>query len=155
MPSDANPENAVAEGLAPEARIWQWSGDESLHPFWAIQRLSADDLKKKNASRNHAQMFNVALKEKQYNVVIVGDVRNQSVSMTMSVSVPMITNERPLVPGEELMLEVAPRAAPSKRKETSWKDDVASVARVNAKAKAKTAAPKPKVAVGLAIESEV
>ena len=47
VPSDETSESAVADGVGPQAHIWRWSGDESLHPFWAVQRLSAADLKKK------------------------------------------------------------------------------------------------------------
>ena len=47
VPSDETSESAVADGVGPQAHIWRWSGDESLHPFWAVQRLSADDLKAK------------------------------------------------------------------------------------------------------------
>ena len=154
VPSDVTPETAVAEGVEPGTRIWQWRGDESLHPYWAVQRITTDDLKKKNARQTHAQTFNVALKEKQYNVVTVGEVGGNSVSMTMIVSLPMITNERALVAGEELLMEVAPKA-PQKRKVTSWKDDVASVAKAKTKA-ARPALAKAKIAAhGLEIPNEV
>ena len=112
IPSDATLEHAVAEGSAPEARIWQWRGDESLHPFWAIQRLSVDEMKKKSSKGpqlRSGRRSNVSLTEKQYNVVSVGDLRGHSVAMTTQVSVPMITNETKIDAGEELILEVAPK----------------------------------------------
>ena len=61
--------------------------------------------------------------------------------MTASVSVPVITNMTKLAAGEELLFEIAPRAAPAKRKDASWKDDV--VVRAKAKAQQKPAAAAP------------
>ena len=95
--------------------------------------------------------FNVSLTEKQYSLVTVGALNDQIVSLTVSVSVPVITNDTKLVAGEELIWEVAKKAAPLKRKDTTWKDDVASA---TAKAKAK-ARGRPTAAVGLANQSEV
>ena len=112
VPSDQTPESAVADGLAPGVRVWKWDGDESLHPFWAIRRLSADEMKKhtsKDPQLRSGRRFNVSLTEKQYNVVSVGDLRGHSVAMITQVSVPMITNETKIA-GEELILEVAPKA---------------------------------------------
>ena len=151
VPSDETSESAVADGVGPQARIWRWSGDESLHPFWAVQRLSADDLKNKNEKDNTTYQFNACLKEKQYNVVTVGDLRGHSVSMTVIVTVPVITNSADLAIGEALLLEVAPKAAPAKRKDTSWKDED----RAKAKAKLKPAVPKQKAAAQAVIEQEV
>ena len=124
--------------------------DESMHPFWAIPRLSADELRRKNEKEQKTHRFNVSLKAKQYNVVTVGDLRGQSVSMTASVSVPVITNMTKLAAGEELLIEIAPSAAPAKRKDASWKDDVV----VRAKAKAK-AQQKPAAAAPTTFDSEV
>jgi hypothetical protein len=155
LPSDKTPVSAVAEGLSPQARVWQWSGEESLHPFWAIQRLAKDELRKKNDKDKTTHRFNVSLKEKQYNVVTVGNLRGESVAVTVMVTLPIVTNEMALVAGEELFLEVAPKVAPKKRAEASWKDDVASAARAKAKAKATPAAPKSKAALLMVVDSEV
>jgi hypothetical protein len=144
LPSDNTPVSAVADGLAPGASIWRWSGEESLHPFWAIQRMSADDMKKNNNKGDAKYRFNVSLKNKQYSVVTVGDLLGRSVAVTATVSVPVITNETKLAAGEELFLEIAQKAAPPKRKDTSWKDEVASAAKAKAKAKVANAAAKPK-----------
>ncbi len=154
VPIDKTPVSAVADGLSPQTRVWEWSGDESLHPFWAIQRLSKDELNKKNKQDKTTHRFNVSLKEKQYNVVTVGNLRDESVSVTVTVTLPVLTNETALVAGEELFLEVVPKdVAKKKRPDTSWKDDVASASR--AQAKAKVAAPKAKAAPSMVVDSEV
>ncbi len=154
VPIDKTPVSAVADGLSPQTRVWEWSGDESLHPFWAIQRLTKDELRKKNDKDKTKHRFNVSLKEKQYNVVTVGNLRDESVSVTVTVALPVLTNETALVAGEELFLEVVPKdVAKKKRPDTSWKDDVASASR--AQAKAKVAAPKAKAAPSMVVDSEV
>ena len=78
-------------------------------------------------------------------------------SMTVTVTVPVITNSADLAIGEALLLEVAPKAAPSKRKDSSWKDE----AKANAKAlkpaggHPRHAVPKQKAAAQAVIEQEV
>ena len=72
-------------------------------------------------------------------------------SMTVTVTVPVITNSADLAIGEALLLEVAPKAAPAKRKDTSKKDE----ARAKSKAKLKPAVPKQKAAAQAVIEQEV
>ena len=101
-------------------------------------------------------MFNVVLKPKQYSIVTVGVLRGESVAMTMCVSVPTLTNEKPIAAGEELILEVEGKAAGAPtRTAASWNDDVATAAKANTKAAKHAAKPKPKACVGLEIDSEV
>ena len=142
----------MASGADASTHAWQWKGDESLHPFWAIPRLSADDLRKENATKGGHRTFNVVMQEKQYNVVTVGDLKGRSVSITWSVSVPMVTNTEGIASGQELLLEAAAKpAVATKRKAASWKDDVAVAAKAKAKAKVKA----PSVRSGRAGEHEV
>ena len=62
-----------------------------------------------------------------------------SISVTFTVVVPIMTNAVDVKKGEELFLEET-RKKEAKRKERSWKDDVAKAANApKAKAKAKTA----------------
>ena len=132
---------AVADVLSPLARVWEWTGAESLHPFWATQRLSRDELQRIHALDRTTHRFNVSLQEKQYIVVTVGSLRGGSVAMTTTVAVPVLTNETALVAGEALFLEVATKAVAPKRKDTTWKVVVNNTA---AKAKAKEhASPQP------------
>ena len=34
------------EGVASDVCVWEWKGDETLHPFWAVERLSEDELRR-------------------------------------------------------------------------------------------------------------
>ena len=45
--------------------MWQWEGDEAMHPFWAVPRLSAEDVRRMNAANPEKKVdFNVELQEK-------------------------------------------------------------------------------------------
>ena len=155
LPADATPDDAVASGVSPGTRAWEWKGDETLHPFWAVQRLTADELSKRNFHEKTDHEFNIALTEKDYNVVTVGSLGGQSVSMTTTVTVPIMTNTKAVAPGAELLMQIAPKIAVAKRKAPNWKDDVASVAKAKAKAVKAAAKPKPKPSSALEIGSEV
>ena len=155
LPADATPDDAVASGLSPGTRAWEWKGDETLHPFWAVQRLTPDELSKRNFNQKTNHEFNIALIEKDFNVVTVGSVGDQSVAMTTTVTVPMMTNTKAVAPGAELLMEISPKTVVAKRKAPNWKDDVASVAKAKAKAVKAAAKPKPKPSSALEIGSEV
>ena len=152
MPEDATPDDALASGSSCERRAWEWKGSESLHPYWAVTRLTPDELSKKNFVEKCKHAFNVTLKLKQFNVVTVGSLGDESIAETVSVTVPIMTNSVELAAGTELLME-STRKAPvcHKRKSVTWKDDVVSAA----KAKARAAKAKPKASLGLQIESEV
>ena len=155
LPADATPDDAVASGVSPGTRAWEWKGDETLHPFWAVQRLTADELSKRNFREKTDREFNIALTEKDVNVVTVGSLGGQSVSMTTTVTVPIMTNTKAVAPGAELLMEIAPKIAVAKRKAPNWKDDVASAAKAKATAVKSAAKPKPKPSSPLEIGPEV
>ena len=48
--------DASTEQDAPEKRVWNWSGDKPLYPFWAVDRKSADWVRKdEQRARAHAE----------------------------------------------------------------------------------------------------
>ena len=106
-----------------------------MHPFWAIPRLSADDLKKKNVALQAHETFNVELKQKQYSVVTDGDVNGLSIATTWTVAVPMLTNPEGIAAGESFLLEMSGKPATAAKRK-SWKDDVASAAKAKRQASA-------------------
>ena len=116
LPADATPDDAVASGVLPGTRAWEWKGDETLHPFWAVQRLTPDELSKRNFNQKTNHEFNIALTEKDFNVVTVGSLGGQSVSMTTTVTVPIMTNTKAVAPGAELLMQRAGAREALKRK---------------------------------------
>ena len=124
-----------------------------MHPYSAIQRLTQEGLDKKNLGAISKFTFNVKPMWKPYNVVTVGELNGKSVAMTVTVSLPLITNEGAIAQGAELLMEVVSKAPEGqKRKAASWKDDMVGVAKAKVKAAKTAAKAKPK---GDAITSEV
>ena len=84
---------------------WEWAGDETMHPFWAIRRLGATQLSKEPPEDKTVAGFTAAMTAKEFTVVTVGCVQNQSAAMTLVVQVPFITNAVIMEKGTELILE--------------------------------------------------
>ena len=125
-----------------------------MHPFWAVTRLTADELSKRNFLAKSNHQFNVKLTNKQFNVVTVGALAGHAVSLTTAVTVPIMTNTSAVALGAELFMEVAPRASVAANKRKTWKDDIALTAMSRAKAAKAAAMAKPKAAPCLTV-SEV
>ena len=131
MPEESK--GTLDDAVASNVRAWEFKGDETLHPFWAAERLTEDE-------RREAQKgpFNLQFQDKEFSAVTVGASGGGSMSVTFTVVVPIMTNAVDVKKGEELFLE-STRKKETKRKEGSWKDDVAKAANApKAKAKAKT-----------------
>ena len=72
---------------ASDVRAWQWNGDETLHPFWVVERVTEEERKK--AQRG---VFNLTLEEKELLAVTVGASSGGSLSVTFTVVIPIMTN---------------------------------------------------------------
>ena len=71
---------------------WEWTGDETMHPFWAVRRLTHAQMSKEPADDRSVAGITVDLMTKEYTVVTLGVVQGQSVVMTLLVKVPYLTN---------------------------------------------------------------
>ena len=130
----------VNDAVASPVRAWEFKGDETLHPFWAVERLTDDERKKAQKGP-----FNIKFEEKEYAAVTVGASGGHSIASTFSVVVPVMTTAVAVKKGAELLLEMTKKE--TKRKEGSWKTDVAKAEKApKARAKAKTAANSLEVA---------
>lgn len=158
MPEDVTAASGVKppdpeSGSAPSTRLWKWHGDETMHPFWAVQRESGTEMKRRqeaeqetarkpqgsNAAVAVLPRFNTALKEKEFAVVTVGAMGGNSVAMTMEVTIPVLTNTVDVPEGEELFLETTAKEAKGQKRTETWKDH-AAVAEKKAKPKPKPTA---------------
>jgi hypothetical protein len=123
-------EDAVASG----ACAWEFKGDETMHPFWAVEFLTEEERRKAQKGA-----FNLTFEDKEFSAVTVGTSGGDSIAITLGVVVPIMTNAVDVKKGEELCLEET-RKKEAKRKDMSWRDDVAKAANApKAKTKAKTA----------------
>jgi hypothetical protein len=107
---------------------WQWGdgGAETMHPFWAVRRLTASQLIKEQEKTKLGypqSRFNCELKEFQMSLVNIAAPKDKCINLTRILHMQLLTNSIPLRKGEELILEVA---AKGKRVESSgkrtWRD---------------------------------
>ena len=134
MPEESK--EKLQDAVASDVRAWQFKGNATLHPFWAVERLTEDERRK--AQRG---VFNLTCEDKVLSAVTVGASGGGSMSATFTVVVPIMTNAVDVKEGEELFLENTTKKDANKRKDGSWRTDVAKGEKApKARAKAKTAA---------------
>jgi len=117
MPKDKAGEDAPTS-------VWEFSGDETLHPFCAVLRLAPQELARKVGAGERCE-FNMV--SSTIGTCWLAWGRRGSWVCA-----------RKIRAGGELILETVPKRQAAKR-EKSWKDDVS----LRARAKAKTAAAPP------------
>ena len=144
MPMDETPQ--ASSSSAGGSRAWRWSGEETMYPFWAVERLTTDDMKKKMIQEPGSK-FNCQLKDYNYHAVTVGAYMGSSVAYTLNVKIPGLVNSLPVKAGDCLYWESQPKAS-NKRKDIGWKADAfkpdkkassSTTAKAKAKAKANSA----------------
>ena len=107
-----------------------------MHYFWVVERLTEDDRRKSQRAP-----FNLTCEDKEFSAVTVGASGGGSISVTFTVAVPIMTNAVDVKKGEELLFENKNKKDTNKRKDGSWRTDLAKGEKApKARAKAKTAA---------------
>jgi hypothetical protein len=119
---------AVAES-AVAARTWLWGegGGETMHPFWAVRRLTRKQLAKAVAEQQELQAkdpsdtqpqlrFNCVIERQALSGVNVGLMHKQLLNLTRTFDVPFIVNNEDLKQGEVLVLELHEPAAKEKKR---------------------------------------
>ena len=92
------------------------AGDESMHPYWSIRRLTQQRLGEAT--------FNMKTKQLTFPTVTVGAPSGVSTSLSMEVTVPFLTNSVEIPNGAELLLEEEDRQRKVPQKLKTWKDHV-------------------------------
>ena len=133
MPEESKEQ--LEDAVAPGACAWEFKGDETMHPFWAVEFLTEEERRKAQKGA-----FNLKFEDKEFSAVTVGASGGSPMPVTFTVVVAIMTNAVDVKKGEELFLE-NPTKKENKRKEGSWKTDVTKTEKApKARAKAKTAA---------------
>ena len=97
----------------------EWHGKESMHPFWAVDRVvGAKDEAQNKKKRKHV---NCILNPKEYQLAGVGSSAGDSVGVTTTVVVPELTNSEMVEKGQELVLEGWTKAEERKSQKRTWK----------------------------------
>ena len=121
---------AVAGAQDGGAVTWQWNGKESMHPYWAVRRLTHKQIviEQGNWKPQVGKLrprFNCEMKLMSLSAVNLGCINDRMLNRTRMMDVPFLVNSVPLQEKEELLLELVPKEkkAVDKRKRT-WKDAV-------------------------------
>ena len=124
----ANP----GEGQDEQRLIYSKDDSESMHPFWAVRRISdaalqaerqavLAEIRSTGPSRNVPE-FNCEIVTKVHPTMCIASIGAQSVTSTRFISVPFITNVKDVVQGEELICELVARPKPKKVAKINWRD---------------------------------
>ena len=116
VPEQENLKTAVA-GAAPE---WIWRDSETMHPFWAVRRMTEQQLSRARIGGSNGKLlprFNCTLETQSLSAVCIAIVGKQALNRTRLLEVLFLTSNVPLEKGEELILEIEQhvKAAPAKR----------------------------------------
>ena len=113
---------------------WKWEEGVTMHPFWAVRRFTKEQLDNEQAQmdkRDKGQTkewkllnFNCSFVIRQFSVCHVGTFQSSSVSETLFVDVPLMTNNVAIEKGQELLLEIEKKAPANKRKQSTWREEL-------------------------------
>jgi hypothetical protein len=112
--------------MAPEW-IWNQNGEDTMHPFWAVRRLTAQQLARAKLEVQPGRSiprFNCELVIRSISSVCVGAMDGHSLNRTRIFEVPFLTNSEEVMQGEELILEILEqrKELPKASKRRSWRD---------------------------------
>ena len=126
---------AANAGGGPAEPEWIYSKDrnETLHPFWAVRRLTDADLEKekvqvlaeikRTGEKLHVPVFNCELENKSHTVCHIVCANGKNMNSTRFINVPHITNFKELVAGEELIMRHVHRAKRKKETKRGWREE--------------------------------
>ena len=126
------------EANTDDAWAWGLPGDQTMHPFWAVRRMTQKQLSREIALGQKQLRFNCRMEVQNLSCVSIGVVKSQSLNTTRLFEIPFMTNAENLEKGEELIMEVSEKKTEDRGKRTwkdAWKDEE----------KEKEKAKKPKV----------
>ena len=97
---------------------WIWEGDESMHPFWAVRRLSSAAVAKEGLE------VNTELKEITFTNLAVGAISGVSCSQTMTVTVPFLVPSQNIPKHCQLVLLCEDPPKQTTKRLKNWKNQV-------------------------------
>ena len=129
-PSEETPAVAATAQIESDMTKWKWGptdSSQSMHPFWAVRRLTDQQLRKLNAAaieeKKPPKRFNCELTSLSMTIVTIGLVGMEAVNCTRTYEVPFMTNTEELQAAEELIMRTEdPKKKAEKRPIGSWKD---------------------------------
>ena len=106
---DDNDEDAAVA----EPSLWTFAGDESMHPYWAVERLTQEELLKRNADAKEGPVeINMETKFVKLHTVAVAPCGN----MTIDIEMQVMTNSKQVKKGARLVAAGAKKAEQKKKR---------------------------------------
>ena len=142
--------DASVEVINSGAKAWLFHGDETMHPFWAVPRVSLQqcEMQRSKATDGDEKIsVNMELRTKKFQIVVVGNLQNKPMNSVFTVEVPFLVNERGLANGALLYWESATKPEATSKRPMNWRDAVVTNAK-KAKAKACMTTPTKVKGVG-------
>ena len=113
----ATGKTAVAGAEADEdGWVWGTGGQESMHPFWAVRRATAQQLERENLAKlgtsapeadpQSRLSFNCGFVKVSHTCVDIAVLGDTPLGRSRILEIPWLTNTRALRAGEELCLEI-------------------------------------------------
>ena len=99
------------------------TGKESMGPAWLITRMTTEELRKYNSDLKLGErkaIFNVEWKYQEFRTLVIGKLNEDDVGAPITVTVPILTNTKPLKNGDLLVLQKEPAKA-KQPTATTWK----------------------------------
>ena len=136
-PSAASGDAAVAgssASLGEEPWMWGQGHPETMHPFWAVRRITQQQLDKEIEAcirRNKTAVagtewpipsFNCEFQRYSQSQVNIATVGNTSVTGSRLVHVPILTNCKALVKGEELLMQLTVVVKKKQQQKRTWRE---------------------------------
>ena len=79
MPEESKEKVEGESEMKSHARAWEFKGEETLHPFCAVERLTEDERRKAQKGA-----FNLKLEDKEFVAGTVGTSCGDSIAITLS-----------------------------------------------------------------------
>ena len=122
-------EAAVAEGAPAMAPEWIWNegGEDTMHPFWGVRRMTAKQLARAKLDVKPGKMaprFNCELTLHTMSLVCVSSMKGPALNRTRIFQLPFMTNCKEILKDEELIFEIAEakKTKPAGKDKRSWRD---------------------------------
>ena len=116
--ADAEAQEANRAAVAAFKR-WTFTGEESMHPYWAIERMTEEEITKRNSDDTQdAVQINMGVTTLACHAIAVCAWSN----LTVDVEFEALTNTKPIKKGECLVRE-AQKKVPQNKRPLNWKDD--------------------------------
>ena len=124
QPTDKTPADVADHDV--RLRTWGWDAQETMHVFWAVEKVLPTDLPARKALGGSAvARINLGLEKRELAVCVPG-----TTGLVIALKLPVLVNTTAVMKGEELLWEKRPKTKENTRPAAeTWKTDEATRAK--------------------------